>query len=479
MVMDTVQYLQEGLKELANPDTYVELDSDVTQATATRANELLVKYKDLGMLSKYTCDRYSTPLDTVRTQRMYFLRKVHKTPHQLRPIVSCCGGPTQKLSQLTNDLLRDYLHGVPSLVSSSTQVIHAIESLSIPPASRDKLLLATLDIKALYPSIPQGLGVAFALQQAIPTDPPNSNAHPLKSMLKELLLHILQQNTFEFAARNFRQIRGVAMGTPVAPTLANLFMGKVEKDALMTWKGTQPLVWLRYIDDILMILEDSHLVLAELLTHLNARISSIKFTEEHSYNSIDFLDLTLFKGPRFQATGTLDIRPFAKLIDPHAYLHFSSGHHRSVTLGLVKGEFVRTLRRSSSPEIYASAVIDVMDWFTNRGYSKRIVKSVADKIKYEDRVSFLQNATNRSLPECTTILSVRNHPALKSAALKEALTDLVLPFSPLVARRAPATVSSLIVKAGTPSTSDAARYHLRSREVGLTKEQFMNYAPPP
>ncbi len=140
---------------------------------------------------------------------------------------------------------------------------------------------------------------------------------------------------------------------------------------------------------------------------------------------------------------------------------------------------MRTLRRSSSPEIYASAVIDVMDWFTNRGYSKRIVKSVADKIKYEDRVSFLQNATNRSLPECTTILSVRNHPALKSAALKEALTDLDLPFSPLVARRAPATVSSLIVKAGTPSTSDAARYHLRSREVGLTKEQFMNYAPPP
>ncbi len=30
-------------------------------------------------------------------------------------------------------------------------------------------------------------------------------------------------------------------------------MGKVEKDALMTWKGTQPLVWLRYIDDMLMI----------------------------------------------------------------------------------------------------------------------------------------------------------------------------------------------------------------------------------
>ncbi len=47
------------------------------------------------------------------------------------------------------------------------------------------------------------------------------------------------------------------MGTPVAPTLANFFMGKVERDNLDTWHGTQPLVWLRYIDDILVILEDT------------------------------------------------------------------------------------------------------------------------------------------------------------------------------------------------------------------------------
>ncbi len=233
-------------------------------------------------------------------------------------------------------------------------------------------------------------------------------------------------------------------------------------------------MWLRYIDDILLILEDTHLVLAKLLTHLNARISSIKF---HSYNSIDFLDLTLFKGPRFAATGILDIKPFAKLINPHAYLHFSSGHHRSVTLGLVKGEFVRTLRKSSLPEIYASAVTDLTDWFLNKGYSKHVIRAVADKVSYGDRDSSLQNSTNRSLPECTTILSVRSHPAIKSTDLKEALTDIDLPFLPLVTRRAPTSVSALIVKAGTPSTADAARYHLRSREVCLTKEQFLNYVP--
>ncbi len=309
VVMDTKDYLSEGLKELADKSTYMELESDPTAEITDASNAILDKYHGIGMINKYTRDKYFTSIDDVRTQRMYFLRKVHKSPHQLRPIVSCCSGPTQKLSQLTNNLLRDYLHSVPSLIVSSTQVIKVIESLTVPIDSRKQLLLATLDVKALYPSIPQALGVNFALQQALPTDPPTSTSHPLKNMLKEMLLHVIRHNTFEFAKKNFRQIKGVAMGTPVATTLANLFMGKVEFDALNAWPGTQPIVWLRYIDDILLLLEDTDDCLTELLAHLNDRVSSIKFTKESSTQSIDFLDLTIFKGPRFESQGILDTRP--------------------------------------------------------------------------------------------------------------------------------------------------------------------------
>ncbi len=145
-----------------------------------------------------------------------------------------------------------------------TQVIHAIEQLKIPEDNKKILTLATLDVKAMYPSIPHGTGVAFALQQAIPTQPPSSKTHPLKTMLREMLTLILQGNTFEFAAKHFKQVKGVAMGTPVAPTLDNLFMGKVEKDALLSWTRTQPIVWLRFIDDILVILEDTPEILEAL-----------------------------------------------------------------------------------------------------------------------------------------------------------------------------------------------------------------------
>ncbi len=154
VVTDTQRYLKEGLEELADSNVYVELEEDPSLATDRTSNAILEKHCRQGMITQHTLDKYSTNPDNVRQQRMHFLRKVHKSPHQLRPIVSCCSGPTQKISQLANNLLKDYLNTVPSLITSSTQVIHAIEALSIPMEKRDSLLLATLDVKALYPSIP-------------------------------------------------------------------------------------------------------------------------------------------------------------------------------------------------------------------------------------------------------------------------------------------------------------------------------------
>ena len=73
------------------------------------------------------------------------------------------------------------------------------------------------------------------------------------SVLTGLIMTVLKSNTLKFGERFFHQIKGTAMGTPMAVNFANLFMAKFETEMLADYKKKfkkLPTVWLRYIDDI-------------------------------------------------------------------------------------------------------------------------------------------------------------------------------------------------------------------------------------
>ena len=64
---------------------------------------------------------------------------------------------------------------------------------------------------------------------------------------------ILTMNNFVFNDKHFIQQHGTAMGTRMAPAFADLFMEEFERKALEGFVG-KPFLWLRYIDDILVVL---------------------------------------------------------------------------------------------------------------------------------------------------------------------------------------------------------------------------------
>jgi len=69
--------------------------------------------------------------------------------------------------------------------------------------------------------------------------------------LGEILRLILQENSFEFNDKNFKnylQIHGNAMGTKMAVAFANIFMSSVETE-IISQSNTKPLEWKRYIED--------------------------------------------------------------------------------------------------------------------------------------------------------------------------------------------------------------------------------------
>ena len=109
----------------------------------------------------------------------------------------------------------------------------------------------------------------------------------------------MESNIFKFDNEFWIQLIGTSMGTRVAPTYANLFMGKLEKLLFEKCPGNLKKfihTWKRFIDDIFVIWTGTHEEFLEFFNFLNSFHSTIKFDEPQHHsetNSCEFLDLKI------------------------------------------------------------------------------------------------------------------------------------------------------------------------------------------
>ena len=72
-----------------------------------------------------------------------------------------------------------------------------------------------------------------------------------------LLLEFCLKNIyFSFQGQFYEQVKGVAMGSPVSPIVANLYMEHFEQKALSA--PPTPRFWHRYMDDTFVIQKVIH-----------------------------------------------------------------------------------------------------------------------------------------------------------------------------------------------------------------------------
>ena len=223
-----------------------------------------------------------------------------------------------------------------------------------------------------------------------------------------------------------------------------------DETALAAWTGPNPLLWLRFLDDILMLWSGDQDQLQAFLTHLNQQMTHINFTMTSSQQSTTFLDLEIYKSHRFRRSSTLDTKLFIKPTNPQTFLHYNSCHPASTFSTIVKGELLRALRATSDVETYSITVAKLMERFLQRGYPKEFFLGVADTVTFGDRADLLTPHPRQTLPQNTTIFSIRHHPALPSADIWQALTDEEVPFDPMIVRPRPPSHRDLLVRAKTP-----------------------------
>ena len=244
----------------------------------------------------------------VKPGRFYILPKVHKPGNPGRPIVSSNSHPTERLSHFVDYHLQPLVHKLPSFVKDTNDFLNKLLTISNLPTNS---LLVTFDVSSLYTNIPHKEGIN-ACEQFLHT---SSNKTIPTSTLCDLIRMILTMNNFAFNDNHYLQIHGTAMGTKMALSYANLFLGFFEANALEN-APFQPHTWLRYIDDIFMIWTEGLDNLKIFIDYLNNIHSTIKFTSSHSSTNIPFLDVSV----SLTNDESISTDPYTKPTDKHQHL---------------------------------------------------------------------------------------------------------------------------------------------------------------
>ena len=138
--------------------------------------------------------------------------------------------------------------------------------------------------------------------------------------------------------------REAAMGTLMAPLDTNLFMGKFEQQFLQT-RNRIPLMWCRYIDDVLAIWTHGVPCLDPFLQELNSYHTTIKFTADWLAKEVAFLDTRVYV-----KNGKLETDLLIKPTNKHRYLHTKSCYPEHCKTSIPYSQALRIKRICSERE---------------------------------------------------------------------------------------------------------------------------------
>ena len=270
VVMDKEDYNTKS-EELLQTSTYQILSTDPTNRQKNKLISLLKSIKAEGVISETTYKKlYPTG---ATTPKYYGLWKVHKKDTPLRPIVSSIGSvayeTAKELSRIHKPLVGRSTHHV----RNNQDFIQSIEEVTV----ESEECMMSFDMKAPFTSIPiqPTLNIIKKLLEE------DTSLHQRTTMAVKhiycLLEFCLTNTYFSFQGKLYEQKEGAAMGSPISPIVANIFMEDFENRALATSPCT-PNICKRFVDDAFTVIKKDQK--EAFLDHLNSIYNSIQFTSE-------------------------------------------------------------------------------------------------------------------------------------------------------------------------------------------------------
>ena len=213
-----------------------------------KISETLRSLKKAGSMLSSTYERIN-PRGTIPSV-LYGLFKVHKPTvnniPKLRPILSAINSPTYKLSQYINTLLKPF----------TTNKFTAKDSFAFAndiQSQNASQFMASLDVDSLFTNIPLAETIDICCDLLFRDQPVVDGLN--KTEFRTILTIATKESFILFNGAYYQQLDGVAMGSPLGPTLANIFLGYHEEKWLADCPSEfKPAYYRRYVDDIFILL---------------------------------------------------------------------------------------------------------------------------------------------------------------------------------------------------------------------------------
>ena len=379
VVWDRQKYIKEGVRQLSDPKFYIETETDLT---STHYKEVVTVLDDMRSHKEIDDKCYDYLTHTpIRTAQFYMLPKIHKDLSNPpgRPIVSGNGCPTERISQFVDFFLQPGVKNIRSYIKDTTHFLSVLNPIHNLP---EGAILATLDVSSLYTNIPNTEGIE-ACRIMLQNERPLART-PFNDSLIKLLKLVLSKNNFDFNEKHYLQTGGTAMGTRVAPSYANTFMGWFE-DTFVYPHNPSPIVWKRFIDDIFIIWTHGRDSLNDFVSYLNGCLPSIKFEAESSTAEVHFLDVTV----SIDADHNLQTDLYTKPTDSHNYLNYRSAHPRHCRDGIPYSQFLRLKRICSTEDAFLHQCREMSKNFIKAEYPANVIRKAFSRVFHTDRTTLL------------------------------------------------------------------------------------------
>lgn len=395
VIMNKVDYKSEAERQLNNNKYYKEITVGLAESNKSKIEEILRSILNKKYINQSQFNYLNGPSE-YNLRKFYLLPKIHKPPSKWpspnmpegRPIVSDTESESARSAEFIDSIINPMALDNPYIIKNTYEFIDKIRNTHFPKG----YLLVTGDIKSLYTNMNIHRTIEV-VKQTLDLYP--DTKRPDKEIL-DLLELTLFNNDFKFGNKQYLQIHGTAMGKKYAPALANLYLKSFDNSAQQDFH-IHPEWYFRFLDDVFFIWGGGVDNLVKFQKFLNNLIPDIEITLEYSEIQMPFLDTMLYINDN-----KIQTRTYFKETDTHQLLHTSSYHPKHTTLGILKSQFIRFKRLSSTYNDYINTCHILFSYLQNRGYTASNFRKLMYNVWYQynttKEVASNNNKDNKLLP---------------------------------------------------------------------------------